>query len=366
MTVYVGLDVHRKRTQVAILDGEGAELLNRNVQNDPTEIAAILGSLDAGTSVAFEAAYGWGWLAELLEELGLDAHLANPGRCKAIASARLKNDKVDARMLAHLLRADLLAEAWIAPKHVRDQRALLRHRISLVRTRTADGVRVGDRSGRSGAASRPGLRRHAAAAVKRRAFPPGRSDGGNRPDATADLAPRCVVQALLNTGAAGARTIWVRSRDPLGRPALRRARTDTAHGGDRAFRSFVVRGRPLVASRKRAHDAPEVGSGSWGLVGDRRTQIQAGRVRDRRRSQPMVWTDTSSAVRVGGSRDFLVSVLGRREESVVRGQGASRNDVEALRTGRLPEHAEARISCGIDKRGAPAGRSDTRERVVTP
>jgi transposase len=142
MTVYVGLDVHRKRTQVAILDEEGGELLNRNVSNDPAEMTAILGSLDEGTSVAFEAAYGWGWLAELLEELGLDAHLAHPARCKAIASARLKNDKVDARMLAHLLRANLLAEAWIAPKDVRDLRALLRHRISLVRTRTSLQSRI--------------------------------------------------------------------------------------------------------------------------------------------------------------------------------------------------------------------------------
>src|SRR5437016_3980022 len=137
MTVYVGLDVHRKRTQVAIVDEEGGELLNRNVQNDPAEMTAILGRLDAGTAVAFEAAYGWGWLAELLEELGLDAHLAHPSRCKAIASARLKNDKVDARMLAHLLRTDLLAEAWIAPKEMRDLRVLLRHRASLVRVRTS-------------------------------------------------------------------------------------------------------------------------------------------------------------------------------------------------------------------------------------
>lgn len=142
MTVYVGLDVHRKRTQVAILDEDGEELLNRNVVNDPSEITNILGELDAGTAVAFEAAYGWGWLAELLEELGLDAHLAHPARCKAIASARLKNDKVDARMLAHLLRTDLLAEAWIAPKEIRDVRALLRHRISLVRARTSLQSRI--------------------------------------------------------------------------------------------------------------------------------------------------------------------------------------------------------------------------------
>ena len=62
-----------------------------------------------------EAAYGWGWLVDLLEELELEPHLVHPSRCKAIAAARLKNDKVDAATLAQLLRADLLPEAWIAP-----------------------------------------------------------------------------------------------------------------------------------------------------------------------------------------------------------------------------------------------------------
>ena len=59
-------------------------------------------------------------------------------RCGArrIASARLKNDKVDAAILAQLLRADLLPEAWIAPPPVRQLRALLRHRVALVRLRT--------------------------------------------------------------------------------------------------------------------------------------------------------------------------------------------------------------------------------------
>ncbi len=57
-------------------------------------------------------------------------------RCKAIASARLKNDKVDAAIVAQLLRADLLPEAWIAPPPVRQLRALLRHRVALVRLRT--------------------------------------------------------------------------------------------------------------------------------------------------------------------------------------------------------------------------------------
>ncbi len=73
---------------------------------------------------------------ELLEDYGFDPHLVHPLRCKAIASARLKNDKVDAAILAQLLRADLLPEAWIAPPAVRQLRALLRHRASLVRLGT--------------------------------------------------------------------------------------------------------------------------------------------------------------------------------------------------------------------------------------
>jgi transposase len=142
MTVYVGMDVHRKRSQIAVVDAAGDEQRNRNVPNDPVKLVPILGVLPPGTPVAFEAAYGWGWLVELLEELELEPHLVHPSRCKAIASARLKNDKVDARTLAQLLRADLLPEAWIAPPEIRDLRALLRHRASLVRLATGLKNRV--------------------------------------------------------------------------------------------------------------------------------------------------------------------------------------------------------------------------------
>ena len=142
MSVYVGMDVHRKRSQVAIVDEDGVQQRNRNLANDPAKLVPILGALPAGTPVAFEAAYGWGWLVELLEELELEPHLVHPSRCKAIASARLKNDKVDAATLAQLLPADLLPEAWIAPQQVRDLRALLRHRASLVRLSTSLKNRV--------------------------------------------------------------------------------------------------------------------------------------------------------------------------------------------------------------------------------
>src|ERR1700745_14620 len=133
MSVYVGIDVHRKRSQVAVVTEDGKVQLNKNVVNGSEPMLRLIGDLPPGTPVAFEAAFGWGWLAGLLEDYGFEAHLVHPLRCKAIASARLKNDKVDAAILAQLLRADLLPEAWIAPPGVRQLRALLRHRAQVVR-----------------------------------------------------------------------------------------------------------------------------------------------------------------------------------------------------------------------------------------
>ena len=142
MSVYVGIDVHRKRSQMAVVSEDGTVELNKNVVNGSEPMLGLIGDLPSGTPVAFEAAFGWGWLVQLLEDYGFEPHLVHPLRCKAIASARLKNDKVDAAILAQLLRADLLPEAWIAPPKVRQLRALLRHRASLVRVGTQQRNRI--------------------------------------------------------------------------------------------------------------------------------------------------------------------------------------------------------------------------------
>jgi len=137
MSVYVGIDVHRKRSQVAVVTEDGTVQLDKNVVNGSEPFLRLIGDLPSGTPVAFEAAFGWSWLAGLLEDYGFESHLVHPLRCKAIASARLKNDKAGAAILARLLRAGLLPEAWIAPAKVRQLRALLRHRIGLVRLGTS-------------------------------------------------------------------------------------------------------------------------------------------------------------------------------------------------------------------------------------
>jgi hypothetical protein len=67
--VYIGVDLHRKTTQVAAVDGEGALLVNRKLPTSGPEILRVFGEVAAEatpTAVAFEATFGWGWFADLV------------------------------------------------------------------------------------------------------------------------------------------------------------------------------------------------------------------------------------------------------------------------------------------------------------
>ncbi len=135
--VYLGVDLHRKLSHVVALDEGGSVVLERRFDHSPDAFRRVFGELaPEPVSVVFEATYGWGWFADLLADAGIEAHMAHPLATKAISSGRVKNDAVDARTLAHLLRTNLLPEAWIAPPAVRDARRLVRMRVSLVRIRS--------------------------------------------------------------------------------------------------------------------------------------------------------------------------------------------------------------------------------------
>ena len=135
--VYLGVDLHRKHSVVTALAEDGRVVLSRRIASRPQDFQRVFGELEPGSlSVVFEATYGWCWFADLLADGGIEAHMAHPLATKAIAAGRVKNDSVDARTLAHLLRTNLLPEAWIAPPLVRERRRLARTRTSLVRIRS--------------------------------------------------------------------------------------------------------------------------------------------------------------------------------------------------------------------------------------
>lgn len=133
---YVGIDLHRRRSLIVRTDGAGEVLEEVRIDNDPVRLALEIAKAGPAPEVALEATYGWYWAADLLAECGARVHLAHPLAIKAFENRRVKNDRLDARLLAELLRMDRLPEAWIAPAQVREQRELVRYRHKLVDLRS--------------------------------------------------------------------------------------------------------------------------------------------------------------------------------------------------------------------------------------
>jgi transposase len=136
---YVGIDIGKKRCAAYVTNDNGQvqrELIYRNTRTGITELAETLALHGECTAVVESTGNLWLKTYEVLEDNGVPVKLANPLKTRAIAEAKIKTDKISARILAHLLRADLIPECYIPPREVRERRDLLRHRTALIRART--------------------------------------------------------------------------------------------------------------------------------------------------------------------------------------------------------------------------------------
>jgi transposase len=133
---YIGLDVHRHYTVMSRVRESGEVIEALRVAN--AEIGERISGFGEACKVVLESTGNWMYVESLLEtqELVKDIALAHPLEVKAIAHAKVKTDKVDATILAQLLRTDFLPRSYRAPLEVRELRDLLRLRASLVRIRT--------------------------------------------------------------------------------------------------------------------------------------------------------------------------------------------------------------------------------------
>ena len=135
---YVGIDIHRDYGVACVQDSKGEILDEFRFGNDTEGIIKVKEKLGNHNShIAIESTGNmWVVLWDKLEESESDLHLVHPLKTKAIASNKLKNDKLDAKMLAKLLRGDMLVCSYVPPRDVRDERETVRLRSSLVRIRT--------------------------------------------------------------------------------------------------------------------------------------------------------------------------------------------------------------------------------------
>jgi len=131
MQTHIGVDLHQRFCYLTAVDASGKKLKQSQVANQPAALRAWLRDLPGPKQVVVEASGFWPAFARAVAAESDRLVMVHPQRMKAIASARLKNDRVDSETLAHLSRADLLPEAWMADERTQQTRLLTRLRIAL-------------------------------------------------------------------------------------------------------------------------------------------------------------------------------------------------------------------------------------------
>jgi transposase len=139
---YVGVDYHKKSSYVTVVDERGKVVKQAQIANSKEALAAVLDGMAQSASAVLEAGRNWPVMYDWLDELVDEVTLAHPAKVRVIAEAKVKTDRIDSRMLAHLLRADLIPAAYVPGAVTREQRRRLRQRMFLVRLSTMVKNRV--------------------------------------------------------------------------------------------------------------------------------------------------------------------------------------------------------------------------------
>jgi len=142
---YVAIDLHKRYSVVSALNEQGQRMREARIDgNSAAGFAQYFKGLGGPSQVVIEATWNWGRIHDLLEEIEEveEVVLAHPYKTRIIAEAQVKTDKLDARALAKLLRADLVARAHIPSLETRRRKDVLRQRLFWVRVRTMVRNRV--------------------------------------------------------------------------------------------------------------------------------------------------------------------------------------------------------------------------------
>lgn len=191
----IGLDLHKRETQLCIVTEEG-ELIEQRLVTSRERFTAVLGSRSPAR-ILLEASTESEWVARHLEALGHAVIVADPGFAPMYAtrSARVKTDKRDARTLCDALKLGAYRTIHRASDAQRRVRAALAVRDALVRTRTRYVALIKAAVRREGLRLASGAAEHTIAKLGRLALPP---------HVTQELAPLVTLFAPLDAQIAAA------------------------------------------------------------------------------------------------------------------------------------------------------------------
>lgn len=138
MRLYCGIDLHASNHYLVVLDEASRVVLERRQRN---ELSVVLSTLEpfreALEAVAVESTYNWYWLVDGLREAGYRVDLVNTSKVRQYEGLKHRDDRHDARWLAHLRSLGILPTGYIYDPRERPVRDLLRRRAFLVRKRTS-------------------------------------------------------------------------------------------------------------------------------------------------------------------------------------------------------------------------------------
>ena len=138
---FASIDAHSKVLRLAVLDKTAVVVCDTEIPCDAQRLRAVLAPYRP-LRVVVESCPFWPWIADALQDPGIEFRLAHATKLRAIATSAQKNDRVDAHLLARMLHADLIPTAYPRPPEERERLRLLRHRVALVRLRSALAARI--------------------------------------------------------------------------------------------------------------------------------------------------------------------------------------------------------------------------------
>lgn len=118
---YTGMDLAVKSSAICMVTKDGEILKEFEILTTPEDLRKALDVRQVGLlRVAIEACGISHWVADVIEGLGHEVVVIDPRSCKAIASSKRKNDRLDARTLAHVLRSNFYTETYRKGTIIRD------------------------------------------------------------------------------------------------------------------------------------------------------------------------------------------------------------------------------------------------------
>ncbi len=134
---YFGLDLAKRETQLSVLDASGQQIFAKRFATTREEFLRLAAELNESDTAALEVTTNSTSIARLIRDNSkARVIISNPIKTKVIAQAKIKTDKIDARVLAELARVGYLPEVWLPDEDTEAMRQFITDRTSLVRRRT--------------------------------------------------------------------------------------------------------------------------------------------------------------------------------------------------------------------------------------